>query len=332
MHKVLILGAGKIGALISGLLAEVRFLRGPPRRRQRRGREPSSTRTSAESACPSRSMPPTRRRSTRSSSSIRSTPSSRACRTTATSQSRRRARRAGIHYFDLTEDVEVTRAVRRIAAGRRRRRSCRSAGSRPASSDRGQRAHRALRRAAHRQAARRRPAPAPEQRAEVLAHLVDRGPDQRVRQPVRSDRRRARASKSRRSKGSRRSRSTARCTKRSTPPAASARSAKRTATACRAWTTRRSAIPGHCEQMRLLMNDLKLNHDRATLKRILENAVPQTLQDVVDHLRRRHRPAGRRTARGELRQQGLPAGDRGPPVVRDPGHDGGGHLRRASTS
>jgi len=29
------------------------------------------------------------------------------------------------------------------------------------------------------------------------------------------------------------------------------------------------------------MNDLKLNHDRATLKRILENAVPQTLQDVV---------------------------------------------------
>jgi len=39
--------------------------------------------------------------------------------------------------------------------------------------------------------------------------------------------------------------------------------------------------PGHCVQMRLLMNDLKLNQDRATLKRILENAVPQTLQDVV---------------------------------------------------
>jgi saccharopine dehydrogenase-like NADP-dependent oxidoreductase len=39
--------------------------------------------------------------------------------------------------------------------------------------------------------------------------------------------------------------------------------------------------PGHCGQMRLLMNDLKLNEDRATLKRILENAVPQTLQDVV---------------------------------------------------
>ena len=39
--------------------------------------------------------------------------------------------------------------------------------------------------------------------------------------------------------------------------------------------------PGHCEQMRLLMNGLKLNHDRPTLKHILENAVPQTLQDVV---------------------------------------------------
>jgi len=39
--------------------------------------------------------------------------------------------------------------------------------------------------------------------------------------------------------------------------------------------------PGHCAQMRLLMNGLKLNNDRDTLKRILENAVPQTLQDVV---------------------------------------------------
>ncbi|HUD96284.1 MAG TPA: hypothetical protein VMO24_02005, partial [Woeseiaceae bacterium] len=39
--------------------------------------------------------------------------------------------------------------------------------------------------------------------------------------------------------------------------------------------------PGHCEQMRLLMNGLKLNRDRGTLKRILENSVPQTLQDVV---------------------------------------------------
>lgn len=39
--------------------------------------------------------------------------------------------------------------------------------------------------------------------------------------------------------------------------------------------------PGHCEQMRLLMNGLKMNNDRETLKQILENAVPLTLQDVV---------------------------------------------------
>ncbi len=39
--------------------------------------------------------------------------------------------------------------------------------------------------------------------------------------------------------------------------------------------------PGHCEQMRLLLHGLKLRHDRETLCRILENAVPRTLQDVV---------------------------------------------------
>jgi saccharopine dehydrogenase-like NADP-dependent oxidoreductase len=39
--------------------------------------------------------------------------------------------------------------------------------------------------------------------------------------------------------------------------------------------------PGHCEKIHLLMNDLKLNDDRETLKRILENAIPKTLQDVV---------------------------------------------------
>lgn len=39
--------------------------------------------------------------------------------------------------------------------------------------------------------------------------------------------------------------------------------------------------PGHCHKMRLLMNDLKLNQDRGTLKRILENALSKTYQDVV---------------------------------------------------
>jgi len=39
--------------------------------------------------------------------------------------------------------------------------------------------------------------------------------------------------------------------------------------------------PGHCALVRFLMNDLRLNEDRPTLKRILENAVPRTEQDVV---------------------------------------------------
>ena len=39
--------------------------------------------------------------------------------------------------------------------------------------------------------------------------------------------------------------------------------------------------PGHCEKIHLLMNDLKLNEDRETLKKVLEQAVPKTLQDVV---------------------------------------------------
>lgn len=39
--------------------------------------------------------------------------------------------------------------------------------------------------------------------------------------------------------------------------------------------------PGHCEKMRFLMNDLKLNEDRGTLKRILERAIPKTYQDIV---------------------------------------------------
>lgn len=39
--------------------------------------------------------------------------------------------------------------------------------------------------------------------------------------------------------------------------------------------------PGHCEKIQLLMKDLRLNEDRKTLKRILERAIPQTLQDVV---------------------------------------------------
>src|SRR3954468_11807735 len=39
--------------------------------------------------------------------------------------------------------------------------------------------------------------------------------------------------------------------------------------------------PGHCDLMRVLLNDLQLRHRREVLKDILENAVPATLQDMV---------------------------------------------------
>ena len=39
--------------------------------------------------------------------------------------------------------------------------------------------------------------------------------------------------------------------------------------------------PGHCAMARLLLQDLRLAEDRDTLKRILEHAVPQTRDDVV---------------------------------------------------
>jgi saccharopine dehydrogenase-like NADP-dependent oxidoreductase len=39
--------------------------------------------------------------------------------------------------------------------------------------------------------------------------------------------------------------------------------------------------PGHCQRISFLMNDLKLKDDLPTLKRILEYAIPKTYQDVV---------------------------------------------------
>lgn len=39
--------------------------------------------------------------------------------------------------------------------------------------------------------------------------------------------------------------------------------------------------PGHCEKMRFLMKDLRLNEDRETLKNMLERVLPHTIQDVA---------------------------------------------------
>ncbi|MFU8797940.1 MAG: saccharopine dehydrogenase family protein [Gammaproteobacteria bacterium] len=39
--------------------------------------------------------------------------------------------------------------------------------------------------------------------------------------------------------------------------------------------------PGHCEKMRFLMQDLKLNTDRKVLKHILERVLPKTIEDFI---------------------------------------------------
>ncbi len=39
--------------------------------------------------------------------------------------------------------------------------------------------------------------------------------------------------------------------------------------------------PGHCEKMRFLLDDLKLRSDHDTLRTLLENAIPKTYHDVV---------------------------------------------------
>ena len=39
--------------------------------------------------------------------------------------------------------------------------------------------------------------------------------------------------------------------------------------------------PGHCRKIRFLMNDLRLNEDRATLKTILERAILKFYHDIV---------------------------------------------------
>lgn len=49
----------------------------------------------------------------------------------------------------------------------------------------------------------------------------------------------------------------------------------------RSMTYKTIRYPGHCSKMRFLMNDLKLNYDREILKGILEKAIPKTTNDVV---------------------------------------------------
>ena len=218
----------------------------------------------------------------------------------------------------------------RRAQDRRRRRAGVRAPVRPRARlhlHRRQRTDRPLRRAAHRQAARRRPAPASEQRPEVLADLVDRGPDQRVRQSVRGDRRRPahRGRAARRAGGNRDRRHAVRSVQYLRRP----RLARRNLRRARA----EHGLQDHALSRPLRADAPADERPEAQSRSRHAQAHPRERRaaDAAGrrrHLRRRHRQAGRRTARGELRQQGVSADDRRPPVVGDPGDDRGGHLRR----
>src|SRR5918992_3396362 len=117
MHRVLVLGAGKIGTLISGLLAESGSYqvhlgdvsedaaRAVAEAHKLPGLKAHRI-DAADSASLDRQL-----QAHPVDAVISSLPYY--CNTAVAEA----ARRAGIHYFDLTEDVEVTRAVRKIAAG-----------------------------------------------------------------------------------------------------------------------------------------------------------------------------------------------------------------------
>src|SRR5450631_249658 len=117
MHRVLILGAGKIGALISGLLAEsgsytvfLGDIDGPTAKAVVRAHGGANLTGIALDASDTAAL-----RRHLAAEPVEAVISSLPyyCNVEVAEA----ARAAGAHYFDLTEDVEVTRAVIRIAHG-----------------------------------------------------------------------------------------------------------------------------------------------------------------------------------------------------------------------
>jgi len=119
MHRVLILGAGKIGALISGLLAEsgsyrVQLADVDGAAAEAVARAHGATHLTAYALNATQAGALTRHLTDHPVDAvISSLPYY--CNVAVAEA----AREAGTHYFDLTEDVEVTRAVRAIAVGAR---------------------------------------------------------------------------------------------------------------------------------------------------------------------------------------------------------------------
>ena len=85
---------------------------------------------------------------------------------------------------------------------------------------------------------------------------------------------------------------------------------------------------GHCSAVSLLVNELRLRERREVLKDILESAVPVTFQDVVVTFCTVTGWRNGQLAQITRRTQGVPQGDQRRKLERHPGDDGGGRLCR----
>jgi len=280
MHKVLILGAGKIGALISGLLAEsaeylvhLADVNGAAAKAVVEAHGLQNLQAHAVDATDTAALAK-QLQEFPVDAVISSLPYY--CNVAVAEA----ARRAGIHYFDLTEDVEVTRAVRRIADGATQA-FVPQCGLAPGFISIA--ANELIGHFAELRTIKLRVGALPQHPNNVLKYSLTWSTEGLINEygnPCEAivDGRRIEVA-----------------------PLEGLEEIEIDGTLYEAFNTsgglgslaesygarsgnmdyKTMRYPGHCEQMRLLMNDLKLNHDRGTLKRILENAVPQTLQDVV---------------------------------------------------
>ena len=126
--RIAVLGAGQIGAVIAGMLAEQGH-RGHARRRLRAGQSRAVCRGALDRRW---SMPPISTRCGPSWPTADIVVS--ACPYFLNKGIARVAVETGTHYFDLTEDVATTAYIKEIGAGAPMSPWCRNAGWRPASS------------------------------------------------------------------------------------------------------------------------------------------------------------------------------------------------------
>ena len=320
MHRVLVLGAGKIGALVSGLLAEAGDYQvqladvngetaGSVARAHDRRTLGSFTLDGTDAAALAHHL-----KEHPVDAVISSLPFH--CNVAVA----RAARDHGLHYFDLTEDVEVTRAVRAIAEGAQTAfvPQCGLAPGFVSIAANELISH--FDELQERQAARRRPAAASEQCPEVFADLVHRGPHQRIRQSLPCDRRPA-PRRGRAARGARRDRDRRHAV----------RGIQHLGRPWLAWRDFRRALRADELQDDPLPGSLRAGapaDERPEAQPGSQHAEahprerrPADAAGCRHRVCRRHRPPGRRAARGKLRQQDLSAADCRPPVVGDPGHD-----------